>query len=631
MLSATVVNETRFQYYRPVTVSTANSAGASLRVIGAFTGGASTVGGANDTQNSFELQNYTSILHHNHTLRFGVRLRGAIEQSVAPQNFNGTFTFSGGLAPQLDANNQIVVNGSGQPIQSNISSIESYRRTLLFQGMGYTAAQIRQLGGGSSQFTMSAGNPISTVSQVDAGLFFGDEWKARPDLTLALGLRYETQNNIRDIRDFAPRIGLAWAPGKQGKPGTSMVIRAGFGIFYDRFAMSNSLIATRFNGVTQQQFVIASPDFFPSVPASSSLIGAFPSAIQQVGPSLRAPYLMQSALALERKLPLNTTMAVTYANSHGLHQLRTVDTNAPLIGTYDPAVPASGVYPLGIARQVMVMQSSGLYNQNQFIVNVNSRINRNFSLAGMYTFNRSMSNTDGVNTLPANPYSMVGEYGPAATDIRHYGSVTGSVTPLFGVTFSPMLVLASGPPFDITVGRDLYGDGLFNARPGISNNSSRPGVVATKYGLLDQNPIASEMLLARNYGRGPGQVMFNMRVGRTFGFGARREGVDLGSNPANTPGGGGGGGGQGGGNRGGGSNPFSMGGGGGGSTSNRHYNLTVSMQMRNLMNHKNPGAIIGSISSPLFGSANQLAGDGGGLFSESANNRRLELQTRLTF
>jgi len=368
------------------------------------------------------------------------------------------------------------------------------------------------------------------------GLFIGDEWKARPDLTVALGLRYETQSNIHDFRDIAPRIGLAWAPGKQGKPGTSMVIRAGFGIFYDRFALSNSLIATRFNGVTQQQFVITNPDFFPNVPPAASLIGAFPSAIQQVDAALRAPYLIQSAIALERQLPRNTTMAVTYANSRGLHQLRTVDTNAPLPGTYNPSVPGSGVYPLGVARQVLVMQSSGLYNQNQLIANVNSRISSRFSLAGMYTFNRSMSNTDSVNTIPADPYSMVGEYGPAATDIRHYGSVTGSMTPLFGVTFSPMLILASGPPFDITVGRDLYGDGLFNARPGVTTDASRPGVVETKYGILDPNPTAGEKLLARNYGRGPGQIILNMRVGKMFGFGATHEVVDLGSNPANTPG-----------------------------------------------------------------------------------------------
>jgi hypothetical protein len=58
--------------------------------------------------------------------------------------------------------------------------------------------------------------------------------------------------------------------------------------------------------------------------------------------------------------------------------------------------------------------------------------------------------------------------------------------------------------------------------------------------------------------------------------------------------------------------------------------LTVSMSIRNLLNHANPGPINGDIASPLFGKANQTAerlnGEG---FSEAANNRRLELQIRL--
>jgi hypothetical protein len=55
------------------------------------------------------------------------------------------------------------------------------------------------------------------------------------------------------------------------------------------------------------------------------------------------------------------------------------------------------------------------------------------------------------------------------------------------------------------------------------------------------------------------------------------------------------------------------------------------MAIRNLTNHNNPGPIIGNIASPLFGQANQPAGSGNAIFSESANNRRLELQMRFTF
>lgn len=633
VLNTHTINETRFQYFRPTSDSQANSTGYGIQVLGAFTGGGNPLGHSTDTQNTYEFQNNTSILRGAHAWRFGVRLRGASESSVSPQNFAGTFTFSGGPAPQLDAQNNPILDASGQPVLVNISSIESYRRTLLFEQLGFPALRIRQIGGGASQFSINTGNSVIAGSQFDLGAFAGDDWKIRPNLTMSLGLRYETQNNIHDWRDFAPRIGVAWAPGGgAGKSRPKSVIRAGFGMFYDRFSLGNSLAAQRYNGIIQQQYLIANPDFFPTVPTVSSLTGPVPpSTIQQISSTLRAPYLMQSALGFERQLPLNTTIAITYANTHGLHLLRSQDINAPLPGTYVPAIPGSGVFPLGRAGQVFLMESAGLYNQNQLIVNVNSRVNRDISLTGSYMYNRAMSNTDGLGTLPANPYSMEGEYGPAATDMHHRVSLGGTVTPKWGIRFNPLLTANSGPPFDITAGRDLYGDALFNARPGIATDPNRAGVIATQYGLLDPNPTPGQKLLPRNFGRGPGQIMLNMRVGKTFAFGSSREG---GSAAAGNAGGGGPGGGGGGGGRGTPSSPFAIGGGGGpgggAPAANRRYSLTVSMQIRNITNHNNPGPIIGNITSPLFGQANQPAGSGG-LFSESANNRRLELQTRFTF
>ena len=629
VVNPSTINEARFQYFRPETVSQANSPGAAIAVLGAFNGGGNPLGRSTTTQNNYEFQNYTSILRKTHAWRFGVRMRGTSEISVSPQNFGGAFTFSGSLAPQLDASNRVVTDRSGQPVVVNISSIESYRRTLLFQQLGLPAPQIRQLGGGASQFTINSGSPIVSGSQYDIGLFVGDDWKPKPNLTVSLGLRYETQSNIHDWRDFAPRIGLAWAPGGgAGRAQPKSVIRAGFGMFYDRFSLGNILTAERYNGVLQQQYVISNPDFFPNVPLPAALSGPVsPSTIQQVSSTLRAPYLMQSALGFERQIPFNTTVAITYANSHGQHMLRSQDINAPLPGTYLPAIPGSGVFPLGRPGLLVLMDSTGLYNQNQLIVNVNSRVNRQISLTGSYTYNRASSNTDGLGTFPANPYSMLGEYGPAATDIRHRVSLAGTVTAKWGIRFNPLLTANTGPPFDITTGSDLYGDTLFNSRPGIVTDASKSGVLRTNYGLLDPNPTVGAQLVPRNFGRGPGQIMLNMRVGRTFAFGPRREAAEASNDPGRGgPGGGGG--------RGGPTSPFAMGGnpaGGGGASVGRRYSLTASMQIRNLTNHNNPGPIIGNITSPLFGQANQPAGTGGGIFSESANNRRLELQMRLNF
>jgi hypothetical protein len=646
VLSTSAINETRFQYFRPSAITTANSPGAAIQVLSAFNGGGAQVGHSTGVQNNYELQNYTSIIRQRHAWKFGVRLRGTTDASVSPQNFGGTFTFGGGLAPKLDAGNRPVLDSSGQPVLVSIDSIERYRRTVLFQQQGLPAAQIRALGGGATQFSINAGNPLISAGQFDMGAFVGDDWKARPNLTVSLGLRYETQTNIHDWRDFAPRIGVAWAPGaRSARTRPKSVVRAGFGMFYDRFGLSNILTAERYNGVVQQQYVIANPDFFPTVPAISSLAGPLPaSTIQQISSTLRAPYIMQFAASLERQLPRNSTIAITYANSHGLHMLRSENINAPLPGTYVPQISGSGVFPLGRPGAVFLMESSGLYNQNQLIVNVNSSVNRNLSLTGSYVYNQAMSNTDGLGTFPANPYSLVGEYGPAATDMHHRVSLSGTITAKWGIRFNPFLTANTGPPFDITAGHDLYGDTLFNGRPGVATDPGKPGVVVTRYGLLDPNPTAGDKLLPRNFGRGPGQIMLNMRVGRTFAFGAPREGSaaapgGFGGGPGGSgggPGGGGGGPGGGGGGRGApSSGPFSMGEGGGrggfASSVNRRYSLSVSMQIRNLTNHNNPGPIIGNITSPLFGQANQPAGVGGGRFSESANNRRLELQTRFTF
>src|SRR5262249_31401592 len=158
--------------------------------------------------------------------------------------------------------------------------------------------QIRALGGGATQFSINAGDPSISGSQFDAGLFIGDDWRISPALTVNFGLRYETQSNIQDRHDFAPRLALAWAPGATAKTSKlKTVVRAGFGVFYDRFALANTLTLLRYNGIVQQQYVITNPDFFPIIPPIS-VISAFqaPQTIQQISSTMRAPYIIQSAI-----------------------------------------------------------------------------------------------------------------------------------------------------------------------------------------------------------------------------------------------------------------------------------------------------------------------------------------------
>lgn len=593
-LGSHTINEARFQFFRITSSTLPNTPGSQIQVLGAFNGGGSQLGPVYDDQNNYEFQNYTTIIHHAHTLHFGIRVRQTGDTNVSHANFGGTFTFGGQLGPELNANNQPVLDGSGNPILIPLQSIEVYRRTLLFQKLGDTPAQIRALGGGATQYTAYSGVPQIFANQTDIGAFFGDEWHITPRLIVSPGLRYEWQTNVSDFRDLAPRLALAWQPGRNSK----FVLRAGFGIFYDRFALANVITAKRFDGTVQQQFVVNNPDSFPNPPAIK-----VPSAIQQLSPSLRAPYILQSAVTIERQLARRTTFAATYTNSQGLHQLRTLDVNAPLPGTYNPSVPGSGVFPLGFNAPVFRMASDGLYNQNQLIVNVNSKLTSMLSFFSNYTLNRALSNTDGLMTTPANPYNFSGEYGPAITDIRN-SLIFGGTFERWKFRIAPMLRMLSGPPFDITAGSDIYGDTLFNARPGISADVNKAGLIQTRYGLLDPNPGPGESTLSRNYGRGPGYVLFNLRLTKLFEFGRMPARSTARSASTNS------------------------------TTPENRYTISLAASIRNIINHDNPGPIIGDITSPFFGRANQSAGAasfGGTGFLESANNRRIEFQMKFSF
>ena len=571
VLGPTTVNETRFQFYHEDENQISNSLAPAILVMGSFNTGGAQTGRSLDASNYYELTNTTSIVKGVHTWKFGVRARGETDDNTSPVNFGGTFTFAGGEAPELNADNQEVLDSSGQPVMEPITSIQQYQRALL--GLP---------GGGATQFSIAAGNPFLAVDQADVGAWVGDDWRVRPNVTLSMGMRYEMQTNINDVRDFAPRFGFAWAPGsKQVSLHPKFVIRGGYGIFYSRFNISNVETAERYNGIVQQEYIVNNPTFFPAIPTIAQLL-AMPGiqstqTIQELSSTLRAPYIMQSAITVERQVAHDTTVSVTYTNSHGLHMLRSEELNAP--------------------GPIYLMESSGLYNQNQLITNVNSKVNNNVSLFGYYTLNYAMSNTDGLSTFPGNPATMAGEYGRAATDIRHRAFIGGSLNTKWNVRLSPFIVVQSGAPYNITVGQDIYNDTLFNARPGIPTDLSKPGLIDTTYGWLDPNPSPGEQILPRNYGRGPGMISVNARMGKTWGFGPERE-TASGATPLGA------------GHNSGFHSVFSD------VSTTRRYNLTLSISARNLLNHVNEGPIIGQITSPLFGEANSIAG-GYGAFAET--------------
>jgi hypothetical protein len=606
ILNAKTVNETRFQYvHRRTNQTPLGAVGTAIDVEGAFNGGGAPFNLAFNSEDRYEIQNYTTLALGNHSVKFGGRLRHVNLSDFSPSNFSGTFVFTGGT----------------------------------FNGIQYTplqqyAAVLQGVSGVfPSQFTINAGNPQVAVSQTDFGGYVQDDWRYRPNLTLSAGLRYETQTNIHDKTDFAPRLSFAWAPGAGANGQGKTVLRGGVGLFYDRFSESLVEQAARFNGVNEQQYIIQNPNFFSTIPPLSQLQSAqVPQTVYRIAPDLRTPYVMQAAFGVERQLPHNTTVGVNYIGSRTLHLLRSRNINAPLPGTIvrDPTTGriTSAQYPFGAtAGNIFEYESSGRFNQNQMIVTVRSTINKNISFTANYVLAKANSDTDGAGTFPANQYDLSGEYGRAAIDVRHRFFLFGNFSLPYGFRLSPFVIASTGRPFNIVLGRDINGDTLFTERPTFAQLSAacaRAGITGAQFCTAAANVSDPNAVIPRNFGEGPGSFSFNLRFGKTFGFGHEREGAASGGR-----GGGGGGGGRGGRGIGG---PFGFPGGGGfggDASSNKRYNLSLSIFARNLFNNVNLSPPVGNLNSPFFGRSLSIAGGFGE--NTGAGNRTIEAQVRFSF
>lgn len=686
ILNASMLNETRFQFNRNRNESFGDNTVPVLNVSGAFISGGSQVGHVSNSNTSWELQNFLAWQKNNHAFKFGGRVRGVRISDSNPSNFGGSYAFTGGLVPVLDANNEIDFTQAPQ----FVDSLERYRRTVTLQRAGFSPIEIRKRGGGAAQFSINTGDPLADVSQVDAGVYVQDDWRVRPNLTLGLGLRYENQTNIKSSFNFAPRVFMAWSPGAtdSARP-PSMVIRAGAGIFYNRFGEGNTLNANRFNGVNQQQFSASEVPLYQTVngvltyvaPTLLTAVDAFdpddpnklPSLAEltaarqitwRVSDDLQTPRVYVAGVQVERQLPYRFTMFAGFYSVHIRNVVRARDLNAPLPGSITNTNP-EGARPFGNIGEIYQYESTGRFDQNQFFVGFNNRLNRTISFSSNYSMSKSKNDTDGGANFPVNHYDLSGEYGRAGFDVRHRFSFFGTINMPWQVSLNPFVTYSSGRPFNITTGQDTNLDRLFTERPsfapaGVDCGVNRPANIrCTEFGNFNLTPGPGEQLIPRNFGEGPGYFSINMRISKTWNFGDlpssraatqnRQQQEGQAGNPRGggggggvprIPGAGGGGGGGpqgggGGGGRGGGGIPGGGPGGGSGAEAKR-YSMVFSLNFTNILNKVNLSNPVGNLSSPSFGESLSLGGSFGGFGgfgggSTGAGNRRVTAQIRFNF
>jgi hypothetical protein len=267
-------------------------------------------------------------------------------------------------------------------------------------------------------------NNQQTLRSTATDFFVQDDWKLRSDLTLSLGLRYEYNTPVTDptnrtsifdltthqlyqagthglsrsgtkpdYNNMAPRLGFAWTPAHH------LVVRAGYGIFYDS-GMFNVNSSLYFN---PPFFNIST--YFPSQTSLLTLQKPFPAAtavvpppqLSTLSPDLTTAYLQDWNLNLQRDFHLAGALSVAYAGSKGTHLVRSLDLNQPPPG---PG-PLQGRVPNPGFSNIFFSESGGNSEFQSLQVTFNRRLAGGLSLWAVYILAKSIDDTSAFLASPA--------------------------------------------------------------------------------------------------------------------------------------------------------------------------------------------------------------------------------------
>ncbi|HEX8472639.1 MAG TPA: TonB-dependent receptor [Pyrinomonadaceae bacterium] len=315
VFSSTLVHQLRAQISRlaPATQTRGGGASAQRPVVlitindpldavdpsdrsGTLVAGSSTSGATERRETRWQIQNSLTNIVGAHTLKFGGDVQSIRSTFIDLSDASGTFNFA-----------------SAADFLANVPS------------------RFRQ------RFETA-----SVQKNIYTGVFAQDEWRLSSNLTFTYGLRYERETIIHDRNNFAPRVGVAYAPGKGGKT----VVRLGAGIFYNRallrtiddFTLGKQLIEFDTDDLPSDQrraFIAAHLRFPETLTPMSALVAEFGTRLtnfsRRLEPSLRIPESYQFNVGIERELARTLVVEANYTFNRGIHLWREFNANAPVL------------------------------------------------------------------------------------------------------------------------------------------------------------------------------------------------------------------------------------------------------------------------------------------------------------
>ena len=331
----------------------------------------------------------------------------------------------------------------------------------------------------NAQFDPTTGIPSAQRKDLRSnivGLFFQDNWKVKPNLTLTAGLRWEYfgpisekngklatvelgsgQNLFTDMgvraggsqfdastNNFGPQLGFAWSPGKFNN---RLVWRGGFGIAYNGIAQSNSL-DVRFNPPFVQNSSTLSGsqilyiDSFPADINDPNGYAANPNGIVTFGPNNLPTTGRTDLTALPSSWPTTTTYHYTLGAEYDLGH----DWAASIgyQGSFtNHLTQRYNLYNVGSANGVpFVPNVSGItyYTDdggakfNALLLELRRNFSRSFSIDAQYRFSHSMDTGSNAYTDADSSglfqWDMSTNYGSSDYDVRHAFKLFGVWSPI---------------------------------------------------------------------------------------------------------------------------------------------------------------------------------------------------------
>jgi len=546
-------NEFRFQFVRNTyNVNTVDPFGPRIRLAGIGVFGREFRSPSERAQRRFQFINNFSLPAGRHNLKFGADFSRYNIDTASAIFLGGSIDFA-----QLPISlGQLLGDSATSQLVSALSGLgRSDLAPVLQDGQmqPLTVVQLASLGFARS-INQGFGNPNAQFDGGNLGLYLQDGFKARPNLYLSYGLRYDydllPSGAPRDTNNFGPRFGFAYDPFNNQRT----VIRGGGGVYYQTVftglafvpsVLQSGRISNLFVSADQRLTPISptspcgkalatglAPSFcfyqqlaaqglltFPStrtIPESaySNLLGLTRATssnrlLVRLAPDAVNGYGAQASLGIDRQLGRDFNVSINYLFNRGLKLIRPRQVNA----RPDPTMP--DVYgrpaltgradPTRLADYVFETTSNSIYHG--MAVSVNKRFSKHYQLIGSYTFSKSISENDDIafELGPQDPTNLRADRALSSFDARHrlslasifespYRGGKGSAwykRALADFYMSPIVTARSGFPFNIQTGFDVNLD---------TNNNDRPVTVG------------------RNTGIGPWSVTTDLRVGRRIRF-----------------------------------------------------------------------------------------------------------------